>query len=199
LEDKAMRKMTTGNTFGGHTLHDRCYEEILYVIKTLFEVMTNCHNRVYYMTYVLKYPSHASCDLQDNNILISRFIEALRVHFKRRNHEPKYLWVRENSSTVQVHYHVMMLFDANCVNSAYGVLSKAEELWQRCMGGAGLVHRCKFGGYNDQNCGVEIRRNDPSFQQVYEACFQRATYLAKVYSKEDAPANVNRYGHSRIP
>lgn len=123
------------------------------------------------------------------------------VHCKRRKYDPKYLWVRESSETGQPHYHIMILLNSDIIQNAYGLLGKATELWGRSLNiedASGLVHLC-LADENDRYGGVKIIRNDPGFQQVYDKCFERASYLAKCYSKGNSPGYVKEFACSRMP
>lgn len=178
------------------------YVEIIRAIEAVMACMLQHHARVFFTMFVLKYPANTAGQYPDNNVLMSRLVEALTKYCARHNYHPKYLWVRECPSTGQPHYHFMLLLDENYVQNAYGIHSKATELWQRCLGienGQGLVHLCTTRDNNiDPYGGVKIRRNAPDFQQVYQQCFQRASYMAKCFSKGNAPAYVNEYGCSRL-
>jgi len=202
-----MRNIQSWNIYNNHTLNytnkynQGYYVEILQAIESLFNNMIQRHNKVLFATFVLKYPANTASQYPDNNVLLSRFIEALVRYYHRHNHDPKYLWVRERSSTDQIHYHVMILLNANSIQKADGIIEYAIAQWQRCLGidnGRGFVGRCPAWSSDDRCGAVVIRRNDPYFQQVYGQCFQRASYLGKCYSKGNAPANVNEYGHSRL-
>lgn len=202
-----MRSIIYGNTYNGYELNytskndDGFYVTILQKIEPLLGYMISNHNQVFFTMFVLKYPSASTLSYPNDNVVLSRFLEAFILHCRRRQYDPNYLWVRECSNTGQVHYHLLLLLDADYIQNAHGLQHKATELWQRCLNiedGRGLVHLCKTGGYDDRYGGVKIRRNAPDFHQVYAACFQRASYLAKCHSKGKAPAFVNELGCSRL-
>jgi len=202
-----MRKTLYGDTYKGYPLshsekHNQGnYVEILQATDSLLNHMTQRHGRVFFTMFVLKYPANSAGLYPDNNTLVSRFLEALMVHCKRRRYDPKYLWVRESSQTGQTHYHIMILLNSDIIQNAYGLLGKATELWGRSLNiedASGLVHLC-LADENDRYGGVKIIRNTPGFQQVFGQCFQRASYMAKCYSKGGLPANVNGFGSSRLP
>lgn len=200
-----MRRITQDKTYNGHPLSNSeklnqgSYTEILQATQSLFDHMIQRHRRVFFTRFELKYPAYSSGQYPDNNALLSRFIEALMLHCKRRNYDPKYLWVRESSESGQFHYHIMILLNSDIIQNAYGLLNKATELWGRCLNienASGLVHL----SLTDENRygGFKIIRNAPDYPQVYDQCFERASYLAKCYSKGGLPANVNGFGGSQL-
>jgi hypothetical protein len=204
-----MRNITRENTYNNYILnnteknHQGYYREILQAIESLLYNMVHKHNKVFLIRFDIRYPEGCSPDLYTDNSLLSRFIEALIIHCKRKKYDPQYLWVRERATTGNVHYHFMLLLNGNLIQNGYGILQKATALWQRCMNvadGRGLVHLCEPDGNNfrsDRLGGVMIRRNSQCLDETINACFQWASYLAKCYSKEGLPPYVNGYGCSR--
>lgn len=177
------------------------YEEILQSIKLLLDYVIRKHNKVFFTTLVVKYPANSSSIYPIDNSLLSRFLEALIITYKRKGCDPKYLWVREQSNTGQFHYHLMLLFDGNKIQNAYGVLDYATRLWANCLmveNGKGLVHLCELGDDKFRYGGIMIRRFEWEYDTDYKKCFEAASYLAKRYSKGQSPAYVNEYGMSRL-
>lgn len=178
------------------------YLEILRGIKSLFDYMINKHNQVYFTMFSLRFPSGSMDRYPNDNTIMSNFIEMLIIQCNRRKYDPKYLWVREDSSTGQYHYHFILLLDGDYIQSAHIILQMATEIWQKCLGiknGRGLVQLCKpYSNIKNQyGNGVKIRRSSTDFQEVYGQCYQLASYLAKCYSKGNLPPYVNGFGRSR--
>ena len=200
-----MRDVFYGNTYNGYDLNetrknDRGFNlKILQALESLMNYVTWRHGRVYFIRFDLTYPAGSVGKYPNDNELLKRFIEALTLYYKRQKHDPKYLWVRELSSTGQDHYHFVFILDSNLIQEAYGpFLDKVTDLWQRQLvieNGDGLVELCKKFG----NGGVKIIKSSDDFHQVFKKCFKRASYLAKCYSKGESPAYVNEFGCSRIP
>jgi len=203
-----MRNITHEETYNGftlsHTMHNSqgFYLEILQDIEELMGHMTQKHGKVFFAMFGLKYPANTAAQYPDDNTLMSRFIGALKLHYKRLPCDAKCLWVRESSlATGQFHYHILILLDGNRTQSAHGLLSYATEEWRRCLeivDASGLVHLNRSGCNDDPYGGVMIIRDTPDFQQVYGRCFERASYLAKAYSKGISPAHVNGFGRSQL-
>ena len=175
------------------------YKEILQSLDSLFEYMIRRHSSVFFTMFIVKYPAGSA--YPNDNVLLSKFTEALIRHCAGRHYDPKYLWVRELSSTGQIHYHFMLLLDSNLIqNTKTLILYKATEIWRKCLGvedAKGLVHLCPTGEKPDYG-GIKIKRKDEQFQQILERCYQWASYLAKCFSKGNTPAYVNEFGCSRL-
>jgi hypothetical protein len=197
-----MRKVTKDNIYNGHRLYNASknnqgfYAEILNAIEMRFNYMIEAHSKVLFTRFDLRYPSGST--YKNDNELVSRFAEALRLYCKRKEYDPQYLWVRELSENNQVHYHFMLLMNGNKIQNPYKLIHDyVLNLWKGCLGiqyGEGLVHYV----YSNQSSGM-ILRNHPNLKQTIDAYYQHASYLAKVYSKGNMPAFVNGYGCSRIP
>jgi len=203
-----MRNVLRDSIYNGYDLSitnkkdEGFYVEILQALGALFDSMIKSHGKVFFAMFVLKYPAGSALEYPVDNSLLSRFIEALTLYYKRKKVDQKYLWVREASKTGQFHYHFILLLDGDYIQNAYGILQKASELWQGCLGienGNGLVHLCTTGEECTRYGGIKILRNDPEFNQVLNKCYQLASYLAKCYSKEGLPRYVNGFGSSRLP
>lgn len=203
-----MRSITQETTFNGHPLSyskkndDGCYKEILKAAHDLLNHMIQRHSSVFFTRFDLTFPENTAWQYQNNNELLSRFLETLIRHFDRQHHDPKYLWVREHSrETGQFHYHLMLLQDGNVTQNANGLRVYATQLWAKCLGiesGEGILNWCETGTDIDKYGGVKIIRKAPDFHHAYDHCFQRASYMAKCFSKGDLPPYVKGYDSSRI-
>lgn len=202
-----MRSKFHGSTYNNHPLnisnknHQGFYTEILEPIDSLMEHMVGKYSQVLFVRFDLTYPANTDFSYQNDNNLFSRFIGSLTRQCKRWGFDPQYLWARELSPhTGQFHYHVMMLLNGRKIQDANIIFNHAIKLWNGYFGRdskGGLVHKCKEGKYI-QYGGIKIRRNAPDFPQVLDNCFERASYLAKCYTKGQSPAGVNEFGSSRL-
>lgn len=205
-----MRDVMYGNNYNGYSLSDTSkndegfYVEILIALEALLNEMTSRHDKVFFIMLTLKYPS-LSDDITgypNNNSLLSDFLDKTRRFCKAKNYDPLYLWVRELSSTGQFHYHLVLLLNGNLIQNAYNIKEKATKYWQNCLhleDGKGLVHLHTSGFHIDKYGGIKILRAAEDFQEIFEECIKRGSYLAKCYSKGNSPPYVNEFGCSRIP
>lgn len=98
---------------------------------------------VFVMVFTLSFPSHLPF-ANDNNC-IGTFNDSLRAHFARvrsadgHKVEARSIWVREQDSSNNQHYHVVLLLDGQYVRNVrpkrgFKVLQKIEELWYKQVG-----------------------------------------------------------------
>lgn len=168
---------------------DGRYEEILEAFDNLFNAAISKHNKILFNRMDLTF-NDTSIYPCDNN-LMSRFMEALTLHCKRLGLDPLYLWVREQATSINHHYHVILLLNGNLIQNPHEIFNKATYLWGNCLktDAAGLVH---YGTH------IMIRRNDNDFDFNYNEALKLAEYLAKSYSKGSAPKGVREMGMSRL-
>ncbi|MBU1387741.1 MAG: inovirus Gp2 family protein [Proteobacteria bacterium] len=185
------------------------YINILDSLQRLFNTMFYRHSQVFVIRLDLTYPT--GIQYPHDNVLFSRFIEALTLYCKRirkskrtgnlvGDYDPMYLWTREDSGTGQHHFHILLLLNGNKIQNGRGISEKAKELWNGCLGvhAEGLVHLCMPGGAYDQYGGVKLVRGSIDFPELFENVFKWTSYLAKVYSKGNGPKHVKEYGMSRL-
>jgi hypothetical protein len=138
--------------------------------------------------------------ISDNKIFQS-FIANLTKHFSREGCDPKYLWVREQNISEHHHYHVCMWVNGAYHYHPHAILSKATELWNYAMkrDATGCIDYCyKDHLGNPQENGLMISRYNNADPTVYERCLDWAKYLAKNYTKGNAPHYIREWGSSRI-
>jgi len=165
------------------------YEEVLKAINNLFNVAISRHNKILFIRFDLTF--NLNSDYPNDNSLLSRFMEAFTLHCKRLGLDPLYLWVREQVSSINHHYHVILLLDGNKIQNPYEIFIKATNLWGNCLNtnAAGLVN---YGSH------IMIRRNAVGFDNSYHEALNLSRYLAKSYSKGAAPKGVREMGMSNL-
>lgn len=165
------------------------YAEVQQSIDKLFDVAISRHNKILFIRMDLTF--NEILNYPNDNSLLSRFMEALTLHCKRLGLDPLYLWVREQVSSINHHYHVILLLDGNKIQNPHGIFNKATDLWGNCLdtNAAGLVH---YGSH------IMIRRNAVGFDHSYHEALNLARYLAKSYSKGSAPKGVREMGMSNL-
>lgn len=202
-----MGRITHEKTFLGFNLsesrkNDRgFFIDILEAIHKVFLSMSKRRSRIFFTLLVVKFPTSYSRQEPKDNRLISEFMERFIETCEDKRFSPMYVWVRERSSTDQIHYHLMLLLDANKIWNAYGLIDFATEIWRQCLGipnAKGLVHLCEYNEFHYKYGGIKIYHNSISYFDDLKTAFYKASYLAKVYSKEDNPAGVRRYGRTKI-
>ncbi|WP_163296184.1 inovirus-type Gp2 protein [Desulfovibrio sp. JC022] len=177
-----------------------CKTEILDAMRSVIDSSVQKHNKVLCVRFDLRFPSGTSASEKNKNI--QDFASKYKKHFKRQGYDPQYLWVREQSREKRQHYHLMVTVNGNKIQYPNRLLSKAEDLWKSTIGSEqdGLVDHCNRSrkGENQPNSYM-LRRNAPDFDQVYDRCHKRCSYLTKENTKGYAPKGHREFGYSRIP
>lgn len=143
--------------------------------------------------------------LPPNNVdkdssVISRFTESLKAQIKadllkkkragKRVHPCtlRYVWVREQDTSLQSHYHVVLLLNNDTYNTLGsfnaddGNMSvRIQKAWASALGSdvfhsGRLVHFAKDGTYI-------VKVNSPTYIQDLDNLFHRVSYFAKVDTK----------------
>jgi len=179
-----------------------CYKPILDKIKANFDNMTDSHAKVFFLRYDVRFPAD-NCDHPDNKTFRD-FNANLLKNLSRQGLDPHSVWVREQSKEKHQHYHGILLLDGNKTQSIHNHIAKAEQLWASALDlpadqVKGLVDDCTHGrdGAYQKN-GIMIRKDAPDYQEKIEQCFQWASYLAKINTKDNNPPGVRTFGSSRI-
>jgi hypothetical protein len=148
---------------------------------------------------VVRYPS----DMQayNDNQCFQYFMEEYRRFLNDKLLH--YVWVREQHSSHNPHYHLALFFDGNKMQY-FSQPSQAIYFWKKAIAkvhnfeinGRGLIHICEA-NVNDikMNHGMMIHRNNPAMKQE---AFKLCSYLAKINTKGSAPKNVREYGSSLL-
>ena len=152
-------------------------QQILQNIENLLQHALAKHNKVFFVRFDVSFPEHET--YLNPSPLISNFNESLIRYFKRKKLDPYYLWVREQKTSLNPHYHFIMLLDGNKIQHSYSVHIKAEQLWNKQLklpeNNKGLIDYC-----NKYSNGVMIYRND---SDSYEDAANWASYLSKIDDK----------------
>lgn len=182
--------------------NSQSYEEVLHIIHCLFQYMIVHHSKVYVTRVTLKFPKDTYHCYPHDNSTIMTFMEALIRYCNRRDYDPKYLWVREVSpKSGHHHFHCLLLFNGNRVESTKWLRIKIRSLWGRVLNrdAAGYFKMDPLNPFLkrvNESGGIMIRRYLPEVDLHYRDAFQWASYLAKVYSKERQHKFLRGYGYS---
>ena len=196
-------QIISGGTFKGYPLlaydgPDTGYrEDILQRIKERLEESLQQTSKVLVVRLVIRLPQVVRSD--GSNDCFQYFIEEYRrVLVHNLLH---YVWVREQHLSHNPHWHVVLFLNGNEIRY-FKYTYQAEYFWslalRRFYGYSdcvnGLVHIC-HGGYQGvrMNHGIMVPRDNLAMRaEVFKAC----SYLAKIYTKGNAPKNVREHGSS---
>ena len=184
--------------------------DIQHSVQERLDHMIASHCKVLSVRFDVRFPNVYPHD--GGNQALSRFMKALKEFYTGHGVMIHYVWVREQVSSEVPHYHVVLFVNGSCIQDARGIWCKAQEVWSRIVGGLdGLVQFC-WPWYQDHTGvgGIMIRRpagnavgyqllaQEQAFAAARLAALEHAAYLAKEYSKGNAPERVREFGASQL-
>ena len=181
-----------------------CDEKILKKIKEQFDYAEQTKSKIWFMRYDVRFQGEER--ERSDNQLFSEFQSKFIKNLTRQQLKPQYVAVRDQSREKHQHYHVVLWLDGQKTQSIHNHIQTAERLWDRTLAlperpnGYGLVDDCtKSRAGQKQVNGVMLRKDDPGYESKKDDCFRRASYLAKVNTKGNAPKRQRELFSSRIP
>ncbi|WP_233268433.1 inovirus Gp2 family protein [Vibrio metschnikovii] len=173
------------------------FKEYLDRIEQVIEKTTSEYSRVTAVRVDLKFPSTMKYEVGN---VIKRFIGSLKsqieVDIKRKRREGKrtprcnvrYIWVKENKSSINDHYHCVLFFNKDVYaylgdyRSINNLAYKIQSSWCRALDldideGEGLVHFPKHAVY-------WLNRRENNFEDQFDQLFKRLSYFAKSETKK---------------
>ena len=182
---------------------------ILDAIRDLMDSALARHPNWLFMLFTFSYPSNGHKNQKDNIVLPgaripddnSVFVYFLNQYIRALNNsgcDTGYLWVREQTAeNTRCHYHLAILFNRDVIQY-FRSMRQIDGYWSQALAKFGIVaHGANTAGLIDrgryeqdgetQLYGMSLHRGN---RDEYMAVFQRASYLAKDYSK-DAPRPIN--------
>ncbi|WP_415887690.1 inovirus-type Gp2 protein [Neptuniibacter sp. QD37_6] len=159
------------------------YAGALDTIQGQFDAMLSYHCKMLVVRVDLKMKYFT-----ESNKMLSDFWDALKRPFASRLNQNRfgYIWCREMGESGGHHYHVVLLLDGNKHQTSYKIIEIVEEIWMRWG---------QPKPYTPKNCYYMVQRGDT---EAYLDAFNRASYLAKVATKEGLPPRKNKYNGSRL-
>lgn len=158
------------------------YPQLLHVTIEQLEICISKWRRV----FVMRFDLHQKVKASDSKML-TMFRKNLmrRIERKYRMAEMGYLWVREQETAKQQHYHFVVFLDGDVIRHSTALSKVIIETWERICEG-NTVHIPK-------QCFYLIADADTKAKAIY-----RVSYLAKVRGKGYRPNQSKDYGASRL-
>ncbi|CAA0097830.1 Uncharacterised protein [BD1-7 clade bacterium] len=156
----------------------------------------------------LRLPDH-----YEDSSAVSRFIQSLKAQIhadqqyrrrvEKRSHccRLRYVWARERNQAHQDHYHLLLFFNSDAYNCLgrydscnMNLAMRIQKAWASALSldfqsACNLVHF-------PRNPGYQLNTASPTFNQAYQAMFERSSYLAKAHTKHYG-SGLNSFGSSR--
>ena len=124
-----------------------------------------------------------------DNKLMTDFMHELRKGIKKAHRVKRigYFWVREIETVKHQHYHLLIMVDADKVNTPKGIFIECEKISRRTyeLAKPSLP----------PNPYVKVKRGD---SETFDRMFFRASYLTKERGKNRKGKYANNYGSSNI-
>lgn len=169
--------------------------------------MISHHNKVLVIRFDVRFP--AGYVPQGRNNELSFFLRRLRENISYSRGEVHYVWAREQANSSVPHYHVILMMVGSMTQNPMGVLHEADRIWSNTIGytGTGLVHFCQQDGGaghvmirrpSSDAVGADLLAQQRLTADAYYTALAKGAYLAKTYSKGDAPSRVREYGCSQM-
>ena len=170
-------------------------DDILSAIRQRFDYMINRHCRVLFVRMDIRFPD--GTHPHTPNRTVSRFTASMCRTLRNHSLNPQYVWVREQACSENPHYHFIWLLDGTKRRHPEFLFEAADRLWAKHLGlnhAGGLIERCWRGGN-----GILLERNNGDLSTRYSDCINRASYLAKTYTKGQAGLNTHEWAASQCP
>ena len=217
-----MRNLVFGNNFMGlplsltHKGDEGFCPEILDAIRRNMDMALMKHSQVLVVLFTVSYPSNCNENQRDNiilpgvelpsdNTVFSYFLNQYIRRLNSEKYDVRYLWCREQTAgSAHCHYHLVLWLNRNEIQY-FGSMEQVNGYWSQALANhgivapgadtAGLIDRGRYEqDGKTQYYGMTVHRGNP---QEYEAVFQRASYLAKAYSKNaPCPPRTRLWGCS---
>ena len=182
-------------------------ENYLYTLRRVMNQARRANSRTFAIRIDLRFPEAMSVSslLLDSNAAISKFLTNLGWELAlvktKYPHDMRYVWCREQKNSDKPHYHVLLLFNGNALQSL-GPLSAyagkgateayaADTLYPRIVRSWEAVIGCppeQMGGLvnvskdrrSKEIITFHFHRDD---QATFEQLFEAASYMCKAHTK----------------
>lgn len=197
-----------------------CYDIILQKLHERLMYMVGKHSKVCFVRFDVRFPAHGF-ESAGHNYEISHLFKMLKENARARGIDLHFVWVREEESAGQAHYHAIALINGAKVQNYVAFLREVERCWKHVLettsngnpiNTQSLVNWCDKDYYTGlpvengimiqrprlQSQGMERQQQEQAFQETVNRCFHWASYLAKVNQKSNTPDGSRRFGASMI-
>lgn len=165
-------------------------EDIMNDIIAHVEVYTQLHSKTFVVFFGLNYPNHITIT---DNTRLQYFLDRFLKHLDgTKDLHPMYVWVREQKSSHNPHYHIMLLLNGQKIQTRFGIMAEATRLW-------GVINNCDGNGLvHYETDSMMLRKDYQSFHSDVAQCIYNASYLAKVNTKGNAPYRQREYDSTNL-
>ena len=157
------------------------YRTILRSIHTQLTKMLTNNSKV----FTLRFDLHFNSDEFDE-AMISKFFKSIKQEYSKTS-QIMHVWVREIDSSDTPHYHCVIGFNGNKIQSPIKVFDSIVKIWNGKLKQP-RPHLCEEGNHMLSN----------THDSMFKDAFKRFSYLAKIRTKDRQPPNKKNFGASQI-
>lgn len=165
-------------------------------LNSLIDFYLSRHSRMFVVRADIRYPKNYG--IVYNNKQISTTIENMIDFLKYHKLDPKYMWIREQLTSIHPHYHSLFLLNGQKIRYGRLVYEKLAEYWSREIkyGSKGLIYHCPLYASDwSKTYGMMIYRNNVDKIKLKAIMM----YFAKDEGKGKYKDGIRDFGMSRIP
>ena len=159
------------------------------------------YKRTFAVRIDLRLPTHSNTIDLDSNKVCTRFVASLEAQIKadtkRKAREGKtphpcnirYIWAREQNTAHHQHYHCVLFFNKDRYHCTGKINGESNNLFTRIVKAWASALSLPFGEtmqlvHLTQNAYYYLDASNPNFTQVFNDLYKRASYLAKLNTKQ---------------
>lgn len=203
-----MSKLKVTAKFKGHPVITRKYIQHPYNedhLQKNLELMNSAverHNKVFSWRMDIRMPvdEDKAKVKKTPKKFIKDYMSSYTNKLARAGLDPDYAVKMEQKTSEHPHFHAQIFVDGNKVKDQKELALMGEKLIEEQLkmeagDGDGLIN---YGKSSDTSRNsYMIRRNSPHFEEQFDACFERMSYLAKQDPDDKIPSNVRKVSYSR--
>lgn len=172
-------------------------ETIQQKLTQLQEHMCNKHCKVLAIRFDITYPENYQSP--NNNDDISKTMAKVAQEFRRKGYDPSYMWVREQHTSHNPHYHCAMFLNGSKTRHYHQVFASVERLWASTIkeDASGCIDHCM----RKENGMLIVTKRDGSkdnYHDNFDEVHYQFSYLAKSAGKAPDNDGLRNFGMSRI-
>lgn len=196
-------------------------------LKNNLQLLESCvkrHNKVFSWRMDIRLPQdHEKVKVEKSpRKFIKDFLNSYTNNLARRKLDPDYVVKMEQESSENPHFHAQFFVDGNKAKDQKELCEMGEALLEKQLGmeegtAGGLIdYTAKPSGNKKQNINLEeneqqkeeewktrrknsymIRRGSPKFEEQFDACYERSSYLAQDKVNDIIPSDQRKIFYSR--
>lgn len=206
-----MRALSWRNTMSiPKTFHQNNFEyrsDIYNAIKSWVDSMVAGHCKVFCPSVNIQLPSSYQHD--GGNKEISKISNTIKNDLRKNNIDAEYVWVREQKTSHNPHYHMIFMVDGSKINNTWAFKERIDNAIKKTLDTdvAGLQHisnpendyrKTMINRPSPKASGEKLEEQQSHFNYSVEQTMNVARYMSKTDTKGNTPPHVREYQGSQI-